>query len=152
MNTEGASPAPAEGTLVLRIADTTAAGSTDEFLKSKLSFRVDEYGQEVCFVTSGTDEVGVMMGWEKPISASWPFGLFGLTFVNGYAPVEETVKLLRVQGSSTDFRVLNCGFGLGIVSESPPTGPVALVLSSVDRIDRSMRSFKPIAMVRQRSM
>jgi type IV protein arginine methyltransferase len=57
-----------EGTLVLQTTDATAAGSTDEFLKSKLSFRVDEYGQEVCFVKSGEDEVGVMMGWEKPIS------------------------------------------------------------------------------------
>ena len=69
MNTQGTSPGgEREGTLVLQTTDATAAGSTDKFLNSKLSFRVDEHGQEVCFVTSGEEEVGVMMGWEKPIS------------------------------------------------------------------------------------
>ena len=68
MGMQAASPGD-RTTWVLQTTDPTAAGSTDEFLKSKLSFRVDESGQEVCFVTSGDDEVGVMMGWEKPISA-----------------------------------------------------------------------------------
>ena len=71
MNAQGTS-SPSEGTLVLQTSDATAAGSTDEFLRSTLSFRVDEHGQEVCFVMSGEDEVGVMMGWEKPISAYQP--------------------------------------------------------------------------------
>ena len=66
MSLQGISPG--EGALVLQTTDPTAAGSTEEFLNSKLSFRVDEYGQEVCFVMSGEEEVGVMMGWEKPIS------------------------------------------------------------------------------------
>ena len=71
MNAQGSS-SPGEGILVLQTTDSTAAGSTDEFLRSKLSFRVDdEHGQEVCFVMLGEEEVGVMMGWEKPISAYW---------------------------------------------------------------------------------
>ena len=64
----GAGASLGEGALVLQTTDPTAAGSTDEFLQSKLSFRVDEHGQEVCFVKSAEEEVGVMMGWEKPIS------------------------------------------------------------------------------------
>ena len=40
--------------------------------------------------------------------------------------MEETVKLLRGNSSSTDFRVLNCGFGLGIVSESYFVNPMQL--------------------------
>ncbi|CCO35699.1 Arginine N-methyltransferase 2 [Rhizoctonia solani AG-1 IB] len=52
----------------LRAEDSTPAGSTDEFLKSKLVYRTDENGQEVVVIDIGGEEVGVMMGWEKPIS------------------------------------------------------------------------------------
>lgn len=54
--------------IILRSQDTTAAGSPEEFLKSRLIYRTDANGQEICVVKSGDDEVGVMMGWEGPIS------------------------------------------------------------------------------------
>ena len=55
--------------LVLRASDTTAAGSTEEFLKSPLKFTRDEHGQEICLLKVNDDEeVGVMMGWEHGIS------------------------------------------------------------------------------------
>jgi protein arginine N-methyltransferase 2 len=53
---------------VLRAEDNTAAGSTDEFLRSKLIYRTDSNGQDIVVVNAGSEEVGVMMGWEKPIS------------------------------------------------------------------------------------
>ena len=46
--------------------------------------------------------------------------------INELSLVEETVKLLRGNSSLTDFRVLNCGFGLGIVRESSVTYLVEL--------------------------
>ena len=45
---------------------------------------------------------------------------------NEHSLVEETVKLLREDSSPADFRVLNCGFGLGIVSESSVISPIPL--------------------------
>ena len=54
--------------LILQSNDNTATGSTDVFLSSKLRFGVDAYGQEVCFVESNEEQVGVMMGWEREIS------------------------------------------------------------------------------------
>lgn len=51
-------------------------------------------------VTVGEEEVGVMMGWEKGI-------------------MEETVhKLCHNHQQSQELKVLNVGFGLGIVSPS----------------------------------
>lgn len=52
----------------LRAEDITAAGSTTEFLASKLLYRTDSTGQEIVVVDAGGEEVGVMMGWEKPVS------------------------------------------------------------------------------------
>lgn len=57
-----------ESTMILKSEDDTAAGSSDEYLSSKLTFKTDEYGQDICVVNAGEDEVGVMMGWEKEIS------------------------------------------------------------------------------------
>lgn len=54
--------------LILRSEDTSASGSPDEFLKSRLTFTKDANGQDVCLVKAGDDEVGVMMGWERDIS------------------------------------------------------------------------------------
>ena len=85
MSIQGSSPDGGHGTLVLQTTDATAAGSTHEFLNSKLSFRVDESGQEVCFVMSGEDEVGVMMGWEKPISGYYPRHYF-LSIMSALSP------------------------------------------------------------------
>lgn len=55
---------------MLRAEDTTAAASTEEFLKSKLVYRTDSHGQEIVVIDIDGEEVGVMMGWEKPISES----------------------------------------------------------------------------------
>lgn len=55
--------------MVLRATDTTAAGSPDAFLTSKLKFITDDRGQEICLLkVSDEEEVGVMMGWERGIS------------------------------------------------------------------------------------
>lgn len=54
--------------LVLKTTDLTATGSTDAFLSSRLRFTTDAHGQEICLLQTGSDEVGVMMGWEKGIS------------------------------------------------------------------------------------
>ncbi|KAK7053335.1 Arginine N-methyltransferase 2 [Paramarasmius palmivorus] len=83
--------------LIIRGHDASAAGSTDTFLKSKLTFTIDEYGQEICTVKAGDDEVGVMMAWEQGI-------------------MEKTVALLCKDHSNADnLRVLNIGHGLGII-------------------------------------
>lgn len=55
--------------LVLREEDDTALGSTDTFLTSCLRYTSDEHGQEICLLQSGDIEIGVMMGWERGISA-----------------------------------------------------------------------------------
>jgi len=57
------------GTLIQN-KDDTAAGSPEAFMSSKLRFSTDANGQEVCMVDAGGEEVGVMMGWELPISPS----------------------------------------------------------------------------------
>lgn len=54
--------------LILKNSDTSATGSTDEFLASRLRFTVDANGQEICLLKAGDEEVGVMMGWEQGIS------------------------------------------------------------------------------------
>ena len=56
------------GAIRIKAQDATAAGSTSEFLNSKLVFKTDDRGQEICVVKAGDDEVGVMMGWETDIS------------------------------------------------------------------------------------
>ena len=55
--------------LVLKEEDDTALGSTDKFLSSRLRFTTDEHGQDICLLQSGDTEIGVMMGWERGISA-----------------------------------------------------------------------------------
>src|SRR6266702_1345214 len=59
--------------LVLREEDDTALGSTDKFLSSRLRYTIDEHGQEICLLQSGDTEIGVMMGWERGISAFTAF-------------------------------------------------------------------------------
>ncbi|TFK44747.1 arginine methyl transferase [Crucibulum laeve] len=84
--------------IVLRAADTTASGSTDAFLTSQLRYTTDEHGQDICMLTIGDGkEVGVMMGWETEI-------------------MQETVrKLSQNHPSAKNLKVLNVGFGLGII-------------------------------------
>ena len=62
--------------LVLKTEDSTAIGSTDTFLSSPLRFTVDPYGQQICLLKTEDDEVGVMMGWERQLSALCPFFFF----------------------------------------------------------------------------
>ncbi|KAG9121147.1 Arginine N-methyltransferase 2, partial [Ceratobasidium sp. 392] len=83
----------------LRAEDETAAGSSSKFLSSKLQYRTDNNGQEIVVVNAGGEEVGVMMGWERPI-------------------MKATVRALcrQTEGKSkSDLTVLNIGFGLGII-------------------------------------
>ena len=55
--------------LILKEEDDTALGSTDKFLSSRLRYMSDELGQDICLLQSGDTEIGVMMGWERGISA-----------------------------------------------------------------------------------
>lgn len=66
-----ASRAPLEQStsLVLKTSDFTATRSTDAFLSSQLRFTVDSHGQHICLLKTEDNEVGVMMGWERGISA-----------------------------------------------------------------------------------
>ncbi|KAJ3803006.1 arginine methyl transferase [Lentinula aff. detonsa] len=87
--------------LVIRSEDVTAAASTDAFLKSRLKF--------ICVVKAGDEEIGVMMGWEQDI-------------------MQETVeRLCGDHPSSENLKVLNIGFGLGMIDslfQALPTRPV----------------------------
>jgi len=81
--------------------DSTAAGSVDAFLSSKLRFTKDERGQDICKLKVGDEEIGVMMGWEQGI-------------------MNETVRRLCDNRDNTQPpKILNVGFGLGIVSNIP---------------------------------
>ncbi|KAJ3790790.1 arginine methyl transferase [Lentinula aff. detonsa] len=95
--------------LVIRSEDVTAAASTDAFLKSRLKFVKDKNGQEICVVKAGDEEIGVMMGWEQDI-------------------MQETVeRLCGDHPSSENLKVLNIGFGLGMIDslfQALPTRPV----------------------------
>ncbi|KAG8213881.1 hypothetical protein J3R82DRAFT_10625 [Butyriboletus roseoflavus] len=87
--------------LVIRKVDTSAAGSTDAFLASRLQYTEDAKGQEICLLKlEDGGEVGVMMGWEREI-------------------MRKTVDELCSSHPKLDtgLRVLNVGFGLGIVRE-----------------------------------
>ncbi|KAK7472824.1 Arginine N-methyltransferase 2 [Stygiomarasmius scandens] len=101
------SPEPPSG-LLIQNKDDTAAASTKAFLESKLTFVKDPQGQDICVVKAGDDEIGVMMGWEKDI-------------------MKETVKYLcGGHENSQSLKVLNIGFGLGIIDtlfQQLPTGP-----------------------------
>lgn len=99
-----------DGALILREKDTTATGSNTAFLESKLRYTVGERGQEICMLKVGEEEVGVMMGWEKGI-------------------MQETVtKLCDDHRNNGRLKVLNVGFGLGIV-RLPLSQIIALTLS-----------------------
>ncbi|KAL5523538.1 hypothetical protein ACEPAG_7711 [Sanghuangporus baumii] len=100
-------PITSSSSIILRADDTTAAGSPSEFLNSRLIFKKNDHGQEVCLVKAGDEEVGVMMGWERDI-------------------MQETVNRL-FEGLEGSYSVLNVGFGLGMIDAmfqdlpNPPT-------------------------------
>ncbi|KAF8135479.1 hypothetical protein EV363DRAFT_1320810 [Boletus edulis] len=78
-----------------------ALGSTDAFLASCLQYTKDASGQEICLLKlEDGEQVGVMMGWERDI-------------------MRKTVDELCSSHPKLDtgLRVLNVGFGLGIVRE-----------------------------------
>lgn len=59
----------APSSLVIRKDDTSAAGSTDAFLSSRLQYTTDAKSQEICLLKlDDGEQVGVMMGWERKIS------------------------------------------------------------------------------------
>jgi len=83
--------------IILRSTDDTAAGSTDAFLTSKLRFTTDDHCQDICMLEVDGEEIGVMMGWESNI-------------------MQETVaKLSAGCESPSNLKILNVGFGLGII-------------------------------------
>jgi type IV protein arginine methyltransferase len=93
-------------TLLLRTTDEAASGSLDAFLKSKLRYKVVR-DQHICVLDVGGEEIGVMMGWEENI-------------------MRETVqKLCLDHPQASGFKVLNIGFGLGIV------GPFFLIKEKI---------------------
>ncbi|KAJ7770186.1 arginine methyl transferase [Mycena maculata] len=90
-------PSDSASTMILRSTDDTAAASTDAFLSSQLRFTMDEHGQDICLLNVDGEEIGVMMGWENGI-------------------MQETVsKLSSNREPSNDLKILNVGFGLGII-------------------------------------
>ncbi|KDQ57520.1 hypothetical protein JAAARDRAFT_129926 [Jaapia argillacea MUCL 33604] len=100
--------------LILKSTDTTAAGMLDAYLASPLKFTKDEHGQEICLLKIAGEEVGVMMGWERPI-------------------MQETVNNLCSKHPCVGegLKVLNVGFGLGIIDtlfQSLPTTPALHVI------------------------
>ncbi|KAI9507439.1 S-adenosyl-L-methionine-dependent methyltransferase [Russula earlei] len=84
--------------LVFKEESDTALSSTDKFLSSHLRYTTDAHAQEICLLQSGETEIGVMMGWERGIML-------------------ETVHRIcdGHPNAQTGLRVLNIGFGLGII-------------------------------------
>lgn len=100
--------------LILKSSELTAAGSLDTFLETRLRYTKDANGQDICMVNTGVDEVGVMMGWERPI-------------------MQQTVHKLCDDHPSliAGLKILNVGFGLGIIDtlfESTTTKPALHVI------------------------
>ncbi|KAF7315624.1 hypothetical protein MIND_00077800 [Mycena indigotica] len=86
-----------ESVMILRANDETAATSSETFLGSPLIYKQDQLGQDVCMVDIDGEEVGVMMRWEEGI-------------------MERTLERMKAECKKTEnLRVLNVGFGLGII-------------------------------------
>ncbi|KAH7927140.1 hypothetical protein BV22DRAFT_1103868 [Leucogyrophana mollusca] len=83
---------------IIRDTDTSAAGSTDAFLSSRLRYTRDHRGQDICMLQLEDTEVGVMMGWEREI-------------------MHDTVEQLCSGHNKHErgLKILNVGFGLGII-------------------------------------
>lgn len=103
-------------TLILRDIDETAAGSSESFLSSRLRYTKDETSQDICFVNVNGEDIGVMMGWETPIMLE--------TVQSVYDSLPERDNL----------KVLNVGFGLGIVSNQVSRQGVNLLKSVCPRL------------------
>src|SRR5580765_5848499 len=95
--------------LILQNVDDSALASSDIFLESKLNFITDENGQKICMLVASGEGVGVMMGWEGTI-------------------MQRTAEeLCRDHPNASALRVLNVGFGLGIVSAANRPSTNALI-------------------------
>lgn len=95
----GSEPPQSRSALIINDEDTSAVGSTDAYLASNLQYIVDAYGQEICLLKlQDGSTVGVMMGWEREI-------------------MNRTVDELCSDHPRLEegLRVLNVGFGLGII-------------------------------------
>lgn len=64
-------PSSSPLSLILKAADSSSFGSTSAFLSSRLVFKKDKNDQDICLLRREEDgeEVGVMMGWERGLSA-----------------------------------------------------------------------------------
>ena len=87
----------------------STAGSNKAFLASKLVFKKDSNGQEICEDEEGN---GVMMGWERGIMEETARKL-----VEGF---EGRKSFRGKEREENKFSFVNVGFGLGIVSTSAP--------------------------------
>lgn len=87
----------------------STAGDNRTFLSSKLIYKTDKDGQEICEDREGN---GVMMGWEKElmrVTADLCCEGFKIKEAEAGVPKDEEEEDER------EFRVVNVGFGLGIV-------------------------------------
>ncbi|PPQ71082.1 hypothetical protein CVT26_011622 [Gymnopilus dilepis] len=83
--------------LILQSNDSSATGSSNAFLESTLRYTTDQRGQDICSVEVDGEEIGVMMGWEEGIMR------------------ETARKMYEGHPKGNQLRVLNVGFGLGII-------------------------------------
>lgn len=121
-------------TLILKGEDSTAAGSTDAFLSSKLRFTKDEHDQDICMVQVGDEEIGVMMGWERDI-------------------MKNTVqKLCQNHDNTQGLKVLNVGFGLGIIPSSNLSLLVLHIMSSLSLIPMFYNTWKTMDGIQNREL
>jgi len=109
--------------MIFQETDETAAGILVNFLSSQLRYTKDEFGQDICCVNVDGEDIGVMMGWETPI-------------------MTETVQFIYDSIPDRDnLRVLNIGFGLGIVSVQLYTRPcIHPTLIQIDRLFQALPS------------
>jgi len=113
--------------MIFQETDETAAGTSVNFLSSELRYTKDEFGQDICSVNVDGEDIGVMMGWETPI-------------------MSETVQFIYDSIPDRDnLRVLNIGFGLGIVSVQHIPQTMYSPHSCTDRSIFSGASFATLA-------
>lgn len=114
LSSRGEPPPDPSTNMIFQEIDETAAGASANFLSSEMRYTKDEFGQDICFVNVNGEDIGVMMGWETPI-------------------MTETVQIIYDSIPERDnLRVLNVGFGLGIIDRllqalpSPPSQHVII--------------------------
>lgn len=86
----------------------STASDNNTFLSSKLRFVTDEQGQEIAIDEEGN---GVMMGWEREIMRKT-----AERCCEGFEGRRRGEGLKDEDGDEVEFKFVNVGFGLGIVS------------------------------------